>query len=104
MSFHGGSPCNARSVAQSLGRMALLFGPSGPRHQDSTRSLMKPGDYTKNRLPRLLVKWRFCDSNRRRMGKQLLRNPNDESQFVILVVRRNLPASGRRKVNASHQK
>src|SRR6202158_5829428 len=25
MSFHGGSPCNARSVAQSLGRMALLF-------------------------------------------------------------------------------
>src|ERR1035437_2700836 len=43
MSFHGGSPCNARSVAQSLGRMALFCGPPGPRHQDSTRPLMKPG-------------------------------------------------------------
>ena len=71
--------------------------------RDGSGQFLLPGDYTKNRLPRLLVKWRFCDSNRRRMGKQLLRNPNDESQFVILVVRRNLPASGRRKVNASHQ-
>src|ERR1019366_4011172 len=43
MSFHGGSPCNARSVAQSLGRMALFCGPPSPRHQDSTRPLMKPG-------------------------------------------------------------
>src|ERR1039457_4261282 len=46
MSFHGGSPCNARSLAQSLGRIALLSALPGPRHQDSTRPLMKPGDYT----------------------------------------------------------
>src|ERR1700674_5213884 len=44
MSLHGGSPCNARSVAQSLGRIALLSALPGPRHQDSTRPLMKPGD------------------------------------------------------------
>src|ERR1019366_7470080 len=43
MSFHGGSPCNARSLAQSLGRIALLSALPGPRHQDSTRPLMKPG-------------------------------------------------------------
>src|ERR1039457_5738611 len=56
MSFHGGSPCNARSVAQSLGRMALLFRPPGPRHQDSPRPLMKPGVGLEKLLPTKFAK------------------------------------------------